>query len=226
VALLVAAVLVYSLSDRGEKVLFLGDSLTYQSASALTADIGAKGFQAQVEPVAGSGLLDTKVNWAQRARQYIATINPDIVVVEFVGDYGLFGTRPGITDQSPQFYADWMLAAQQLEDILTSRHAQVYWVIGPPVQKPALDQKIFTLDRIYMSLHAPDTTSGKPPTIDVAPAFSTPSGAYSQSLPGPGGTLVQLRLSDGVHFTPAGIERYSEVVCAAVKPVSRLAREA
>ncbi len=192
-------------------ILIIGDSLTYQSSSALQADLGAKGFSTHVEAVPGSGLLDTVTNWNLRAQQLIAADKPDEVVVEFIGNYGLLGAQPGIADGTPQFYDQWRNAAQDLEDVLTARHAQVYWVIGPPLASPVNQAKLTTLDRIYESLHAP-TTSGTPPLIDVSKAFSAPTGGFAEYLPEPDGTPVQMRLPDGIHFTLAGIARYAGTV--------------
>ncbi len=55
----------------------------------------------------GSGLLDTQVNWIEWAHQLIATDDPNEVVVEFVGNYGLLGAQPEIADGTPQFYERW-----------------------------------------------------------------------------------------------------------------------
>lgn len=198
--------------DHRRSVLLIGDSLTYQSSSALKADLGARGFSTHVQAVSGSGLLDSQLSWTERARQLIAADNPDEVVVEFIGNYGLKGAQPGIADGTPQYYDRWRTAAQQLEDILTSRNAQVYWVIGPPLGETFYQIRLTTLDGIYESLHAPNVASGRPPIIDVMKAFSAPSGVYSEYLPGPRGTLVQVRLADEVHFTLAGIARYADTV--------------
>ena len=58
-------------SNHRPSVLFIGDSLTYQSSSALKADLGAKGFSTRVQAVSGSGLLDTQLSWTERARHLI-----------------------------------------------------------------------------------------------------------------------------------------------------------
>ena len=197
-------------------MLFIGDSLTYQSSAALQADLKARGVSTRVQAVSGSGLLDTQLNWTERARNLIAADNPDEVVVEFIGNYGLKGAQPGIVDGTPQFYDRWHAAAQQLEDILTSRNAQVYWVIGPPLGQAFYQIRLTTLDGIYESLHAPNVAAGRPPIIDVGTAFSTPTGTYSEYLPGPRGALVQMRLADEVHFTLAGIARYAGTVTRAL----------
>ncbi len=214
IAITVAAVVV--VVTRQRRVLCIGDSLTLQSAPALKADLGSKGFTSQVAAIGGSGLLDTKVSWDTIAHEQVSNYNPDVVVVEFIGNYGIFGSRPGIADKTPAYYAAWEAAAQQLEDILTSRRAQVYWVMGPPVARPSDNVKLMTLDHIYANLHAPNTRTGHPPLIDAIKPFSGPSGGYSEYLPGPDGTPVQMRQADGTHFTLAGIARFGQVVSDAV----------
>jgi hypothetical protein len=188
-----------------------------QSASVVSSDLESKGFSAQVHPIPGSGLLDTKVDWATEARSLVRAFDPDIVVAEFIGDYGLLGTRPGIANSaSPQFITQWAAAAQTIEDILTARGAQVYWVLGPPVAQVAGETELQAIDRIYVHLHAPNTPSGRPLTIDLVGPFSAPGGGYAQDLPGPNGSPVQVRSADGTHFTPAGISRFASTIADAV----------
>ncbi len=209
--------------SHGERVLAIGDSLMVQAGPAVTQELSAQGYDVQVHAVPGSGLLDTKYDWAQTANNLIASFNPDIVIVEFIGDYGLFGERPGIPPDSVQFFSAWQFAAQRLEDILTAQRAQVYWVVGPPVAQPSGELRLGRLDHIYESLGAPDTGTGHPPIIDLNPAFSGHEG-YTQFLPGPDGTSVQIRQPDGTHLTLAGGLLFGRVVARDVKPVSPLRR--
>lgn len=208
----------------GERVLCIGDSLMFQASSEVTMALQSKGYDVQVNAVAGSGLLDTKYDWPLTASGLIASFNPDIVVAEFIGDYGLLGTRPGVAPNSQAFYDAWMLAAQQLEDILTARHAQVYWVIGPPVAQPSGEHNIMILDHIYQTLAASDTGSGHPPVINMNARFAGQGGGYTEYLPLPDGQLVQVRTPDGTHLTPAGQSLFAQVVAQTVKPVSPFRR--
>ena len=197
-------------------VLCVGDSLTSGAAQALNDQLQAKGFDPVLHAIPGSGLLDTKVNWADQARQLVAQFNPDVVVVEFIGDYGLLGERPGVAINSPPFFAQWGSAAQQLEDIFTSGGAQVYWVLGPPVAQPVGEHELVSLDYIYQVLRAPNTTSGRPLTIDAVRPFSAPGAGYSEFLPGPNGLPVQIRTPDGTHLTVAGNSLFAHTVATAV----------
>jgi hypothetical protein len=216
-ALLIASGVTIALTiTRQKDVLIIGDSLTYESAPALTSDLLDNGFSVQVSAIPGSGLLDTHIDWLAHAKQLISSDNPDIVVVEFIGDYGLFGTPPGLGDRTPEFYAHWQSVAQQLEMVLTSRGAQVYWVVGPPVEDPANESKLITLDNLYEHLKAPNTHSGVPLVIDATKPFATSSGGYSQYMPGPNGAPVELRVPDGTHFTLAGIALFGKTVAEQV----------
>ena len=80
-------------------VLCVGDSLTSGAAQALNDQLQAKGFDPVLHAIPGSGLLDTKVNWADTARQLVAQFNPDVVVVEFIGEFDDIILRPGFRIQ-------------------------------------------------------------------------------------------------------------------------------
>jgi uncharacterized protein len=198
------------------KVLVIGDSLTFQSESAIKSDLQARGFDVDVLAVGGTGLLDTKFDWVAQAQQLIAQDHPDIVVAEFIGNYGLNGARPGIADGSPQFYAAWATAAQQATDVLSSGHAQVYWVLGPPLADPGREANLVTLDNIYRNLEAPSSPAGRPLFVDALTPFSDSQGGYTSSVPGLDGQPVVLRTIDGTHLTPAGSQRLADAMTAAV----------
>ncbi|HWD55269.1 MAG TPA: hypothetical protein VG346_09100 [Acidimicrobiales bacterium] len=199
------------------KVLLVGDSIMQSAGPAATGDLQRQGFQVQVVAYFGTGLLDTKFDWLARMRQLVAQDHPDIVVVEFVGNYGLFGTRPGIADMTPQFFAAWAAAAQQATDILSSDHAQVYWVLGPPMARQAMEQKLTTLDMIYTALRAPLSPAHRPLFVDEVKPFVDAQGRYLPSIVGPDGRQVPLRLPDGVHLAaPAGTQRFADAMTASL----------
>ncbi|HEY3702398.1 MAG TPA: hypothetical protein VGL32_09085 [Acidimicrobiales bacterium] len=199
------------------KVLLIGDSIMQSAGPAASGDLQRQGFQVRVAAYFGTGLLDTRFDWLAMMRQLVAQYHPDIVVVEFVGNYGLFGTRPGIADMTPQYYAAWAVAAQQATDILTSDHARVYWVLGPPMAKQAMEQKITTLDTIYMALRAPASPARRPLFVDEVKPFVDAQGRYLPSIVGPDGKQVPLRMPDGVHLAvPAGTQRFADAITGAL----------
>jgi hypothetical protein len=213
--LALGAVVIVLTSHR--KVLLIGDSIMQSAGATATGDLQRQGFQVQVAAFFGTGLLDTKFDWLTRMRQLVAQYHPDIVVVEFVGNYGLFGTRPGIAGMTPQFYAAWAAAAQQATDILSSDHAQVYWVLGPPMAKQAMEQKLTALDMIYMALRAPLSPAHRPLFVDEVKPFVDAEGRYLASIVGPDGRQVPLRSPDGVHLAvPTGTQRFADAISAAL----------
>ena len=216
VIVVAAAIPLAVIGDRNKTVVCFGDSLTAESDGAIAGFLDFQGYTVQNAAIAGSGLLDTNINWLDNGRQMIARYDPSIVTVEFIGDYGFAGTPPGVPAYSPIFYTDWAARAQQLEDILTSRGAKVYWVIGPPVANPTIETVITNLDRIYKNLHAPNTSSGHPPLIDVTPALTGNKGVYTEYLPGKGGVPVEVRTPDGTHFTLYGIALFGRAVAEAI----------
>ena len=199
-----------------KRVLCIGDSLMSGAALDVTGQLQMKGFDPKVHAIPGSGLLDTKVNWVDQARQLVTQFDPDAVVVEFIGDYGLLGERPGVAPNSPQFFDHWASATRQLESALTSRGAQVYWVLGPPVAQPVGEHELLVLDYIYQALHAPNTATGRALTIDAVRPFSATHGGYSEFLPDSRGQLVQVRTPDGTHMTEAGDVLFATTLATAI----------
>jgi hypothetical protein len=198
-------------------VVLMGDSLMFEAAPAVAHDLHPEGYSVNASAaVEGAGLLDTQMDWLVKGQQLVEKYNPSVVVVEYVGNYAYFGGVPGISVYTPAFYTDWAAKAQRLEDILSSRGATVYWVIGPPVGVAIPEKGIVALDRIYRQLHAPHTASGRPPLIDVTPAMSGGTGKYREYLPGPNGSPLQVRQADGVHFTTYGASLFARAVADAV----------
>jgi uncharacterized protein len=203
------------LEAQKKTVVMMGDSLTAEAYWA-AADYLGQGYNVQPAAIGGSGLLDTEVNWVARSRQVIDDSNPSVVVAEFIGDYGLLGERPGVAVHSLAWFQQWAQVAQQMENVLTSKGATVYWVVGPPVQDPANNAAIVELDKIYANLHAPNTASGHPPLINVTPLLTGGTGKYTEYLPGPNGKPVEARTPDGTHFTLYGIALFGKAVAEAI----------
>ena len=174
------------------------------AAPDIATDLGPRGDRVDASlAVNGAGLLDTSPDWLVSARKMVADFDPTVVVVEYVGNYAVFGgPLPGVTVYSPAFYRDWSQRAQRLEEILTSRGATVYWVLGPPIAPAVPEAGIQRLDAIYEHLKAPG--GGPPPFIDITPAVTGGTDRYHMSLPGPSGRSIKVHLPDGVHFTPYG----------------------
>ncbi|GEM_PF-2212143 len=207
-------------SGSTRRVVLMGDSLLAQASTDIAHRLARLGDRVDASAAyPGAGLLDTRIDWLGIAARLVRTERPAAAVVEYVGNYGVYGSIPGVRVYSAAFYSRWAAAAQRLEDILASRGATVYWVIGPPVAPRAAEAGIVHLDRIYQHLHRPGSSS-PPPLIDVTPALSGGTGHYREFLPGRHGRPVQVRLADGVHLSAAGAALFARVVVAALSQLA------
>jgi hypothetical protein len=84
------------------------------------------------------------------------------------------------------------------------------------VAQPVGERALVDLDYIYQALHAPNTRTGRPLTIDAVRPFSAPGVGYSESLPDPQGHPVQIRTPDGTHLTVAGDLLFAQTMANAV----------
>jgi len=198
-------------------VALIGDSLLAEAAPLIARDVQPQGSRVVASlAVDGAGILDTNVDWLAKAQQLIDNEDPNAVVVEYVGNYGTYGAIPGISVYTGPFYRRWAAAAQRLENILTSRGAAVYWVVGPPVGIPGPERGIETFDQIYAHLHAPNTRSTTPLLIDVTPAVTGDLDRYTQFVTRADGTRVEVRESDGVHFSTYGASLFAKAIADVV----------
>lgn len=198
-------------------VVLIGDSLLNEAAPDIAGALQQQGYTVDASlAVKGAGPLDTQINWLAKARQLVTQEDPSLVVVEYVGNYAVFGGIKGISVYTRPFYRLWGEASQHLEDILTARGASVYWVIGPPVGPKAPNEGIKIFDKIYAHLHAPNTPSGRVPLIDVTPEVTGGTGHYVEFLPGPNGNKEEVREPDGVHFTTVGSALFANAIVRAL----------
>jgi hypothetical protein len=197
------------------RVLVVGDSLTAQSepeARALVSSMGnpvALTFRA----VPGSGLL-TGFDWIPELERLVTDFNPQMIIAEFVGNY--FppylheSNERSITPGSPAFYQAWAARTREAMAVMTRQGATVFWVLGPDMRDPTLDDIRHGVDAIYRSQKQqwPSTQF-----VDGYAALS-PHG-YVDSLPGSDGPET-VRRADGVHLTAAGAQRLVRSVASAV----------
>jgi hypothetical protein len=159
--------------------------------------------RAHVDYMVSSGLASNGVrNWPERFTQEQAQYQPEAVVF-MVGanDAPIVGNNDWETRYRTQ--VDHMM------DLLVGGTAQrtVFW-IGSPILSSDHNQGVQDIDRVMRE------EAATRPTVVYVDAYSmfSVNGAYSQSLPDTQGTQVQMRTSDGVHFTVAGAAYLAEHV--------------
>jgi hypothetical protein len=157
-----------------------------------------------------SGLADNGVrNWPQRFREQQAQYEPEAVVF-MVGanDASIVGSALDAVG-APAWEADYRASVDEMMDLLIGGTAQrtVFW-IGPPTLGTRYDNGAKELGRVMRE------EASKRPTIVYIDAYTmfSENGEYSKYLTDAHGNRVQMRIGDGVHFTPAGAEYLAERV--------------
>jgi hypothetical protein len=84
--------------------------------------------------------------------------------------------------------------------LAASKGARVIWVGLPNVRDPGRQELIVRQDSIFQRAAA---AVGNAVYFDTYKRFSTPSGGYTAYLD-QGGTVIEVRTVDGVHFTSTG----------------------
>ena len=210
-------------TDKADTVLLLGDSLMYQTAPVVKAQLDENATVVSYA-TPGEGLLAAPQAWMLDWHQDIARLidehHPDVIVAEFVGNYnaahalGADGTP--IEPRTERFYEAWMAATDQALDLITASGADAYWVIPPQMNLPidpglgAHTQRVADLYRTHLPTTWPDIE-----LIDWMDRFG--AGTYNPEAADASGAIVVAREIDGVHFTPAGTEIAAATITGALE---------
>ena len=140
----------------------------------------------------------------------LAEYEPDVVVV-LIGTWEIDKVL-GETDYPRSYEAGVVdpFIAQT-----TSAGAEVVW-IGMPSTRSARSSIMRDLDGVYRDAvrrHGAGATY-----IDADDVLTDPDGRWTQTLPGPDGTLESLRGDDGAHLCPAGAVRVVHQVLDVLAP--------
>ncbi len=187
------------------RVLLLGDSITVGYQGEAAAKLAAKGYQVTVAGVRGSSILDVNECRAKAAKILLKAVDPDVVVFENTGNYGLLTylgippCKPVLTKGSAKFFAKWEKAAKVNQAALVKKGARFLWLLNPTVSAVHDPQRtlIPTINGIYRRIAPPGGL------IDAWTAFG--GSTYNASLH-----------TDGLHLSAAGITKMSDLVVVAV----------
>jgi hypothetical protein len=203
-------------SHRALRVLMMGDSVMAEAAPYAMADLRSRGMQAYSGAFDGTSLLGV-TNVRGTFPRVLAQVHPDVVVAEYLGAYR---TNPSTTDVtenvasgSPQWWAEWRIAAQDATRTFLRAHTRVYWVLLPISRYAAQVGAGTPMDSLYESL--------KPefPQLHYINAISLLSGPNDQYLNfviGPDAKPVPLHQLDGLHFMPVGARILGRAIANAV----------
>jgi len=198
------------------RLLFVGDSLTAQAATAITDSFSHTGAVTMVAGMSGSGLL-SGYDWLPPAAALVRALQPTFAVAEFIGNYPAPGV-PGASGApmvagSDEFVAAWAQRAATLTEELQSTGADVAWVISPPMASASIDTVADRLSAAY-SLLASRVTGGH--TIDEQAPFADDQSNFTANDAQQGHGLI-VRAADGVHLTDAGCQLWARVMARALQ---------
>jgi hypothetical protein len=201
-----------------------GDSLADTPGSSLiTAAVGtgAVGILGPVDSHISTGLARPEVfNWPDYLKQVLTANQPDAVVLTFGAndDQTLTGGGGGQPFGGPDWQAEYARRVGGLMDTVTAvgSHPKLFMVGIPPIRDTARFTNDYTIiNRIFAAQAA--ARRGHVYYVDTVSVLGTPSGGYTDFLPNPDGTVVQIRTADGTHFTRAGGDRIAAAVLAAMR---------
>jgi hypothetical protein len=214
------------LFDQKADVLLIGDSIMKQGGEyveeALESrdDIGS--IAVENAGVNGSGLLTPgEYDWHREAEELVAELDPEIIVVLFVGNYasgdGRYVGPDGqpVEGYTPEFFSAWGAEADRLMEILTADGAEVYWVQPPPMLLDEGARRVSELRTTYQLLADRWPGTG---VIDGTAALAGTDGGFSWELPDDTGAPQVARAADSVHLTAFGSRLLGEAIADALAP--------
>jgi hypothetical protein len=192
-----------------------GDSLAGSFGIALGATAGATGIvDATIDYKVSSGLADNGIrDWVDHAQQTMASENPDAVVfIIGTNDASIVNSQDSNNDGVP----DWEVRYRQKIDemMLTfvggDRHRTVYWLGPPTLRDDSLDKGAQALGPVMKE--EAKKFGGDVVYVDTYRLFSDSAGGYSSDLRDAHGDVVQMRISDGIHFTVDGAQYLANAI--------------
>ena len=188
-----------------------GDSLSGELGYTLGPILTKLGIvKTRVDYKISSGLAGNGVrDWPQRFSEEQQQYQPEAAIF-MVGanDASIVGSALDAIGK-PAWEAEYRASVGEMMDLLIGGPAQrtVFW-IGPPTLGTRYDHGAKELGRVMRE------EAAKRPTIVYIDAYSlfSENGEYSAYLTDSDGDRVRMRISDGVHFTPAGADLLTEHV--------------
>jgi len=192
-----------------------GDSLAGSFGPALGQIAGATGVvDATVDYKVSSGLADNGVrDWYEHAQEAMANDDPDAVVfIIGTNDTSIIDSQGSTSDGEPAWQVDYREKIDRMMETFVggARHRTVFWLGPPTLGDDTLDlgaSELGPIMRQEAAKFAPDVQY-----VNTYRLFSDTEGNYSESLPDAQGNLVQMRISDGIHFTVAGAQYLANAV--------------
>jgi uncharacterized protein len=192
-----------------------GDSLAGSFGPALGQTAGSTGVvDATIDYKVSSGLADRGIrDWQEHAQEKMVSEDPDAVVfIIGTNDASIANTYDSNNDGVADWEANYREKIDRMMETFVggARHRTVFWLGPPTLGDHNLDRGATLLGPVMREeakKYAPDVVY-----VDTYRLFEGPDGGYSRYLDNAKGESVQMRISDGIHFTVDGAAYLSDIV--------------
>jgi hypothetical protein len=207
-------------STPARRVMLVGDSLLAQAEPSITSELAAHQMPAVIldHATGGWGLLTAlRAGGASRPAdlvgQWIAQEHPDVVVVEFSGNY--WPGQDGPDDYlSLAWTSRWDAEAERFSRAVLATGTKLYWVVPPP--RSSIETTWYGLRDLSLFEAVVHPEIG---LVDWWTPATTWDGHWVMYLDQSDGKgYFRLRVEDGLHFTPAGQSRLAKWLVAGLRP--------
>ncbi|MEM9612666.1 MAG: DUF459 domain-containing protein [Actinomycetota bacterium] len=210
-------------TDDPLRVLIIGDSTLDPVGAALLRDLGETGVAAGVVDYRVSTGLSRPdfFDWPDHLRALEPTLQPEVTVVMLgANDAQAFA----IDNRRVEFGSEEWLSVYRsrvatLLEQMTEDGKWVIWIGQPAMRNDGFDERMRVLNQVYAS------EVGRFPTarfVDSRVLTVDENGEYANYLLDAGGDRFQVRMTDGVHLTPAGGDRLAPSVMAVIDHIAPL----
>lgn len=191
------------------RVLVAGDSLSGYLGPSLNTALSGLPATVTADQRVGTGLARPDViDWPKELQNDMAADKPDVVVL-FIGgndDQDLRTPTGWIPiGQTAEWKAEYQRRIAQIMDIVAKPGVSVYWVGLPAMGKAHLNEYVPTINSLIQT--EANARPGSVTFVDSGKALNGPDGTFVTYLPDANGRDVEVRAPDGVHPTPAGMDR-------------------
>ncbi len=200
-------------SETATRLAVLGDSLASELANAMDRAHAEDPNIVIISHSSGSSgfVRDDYFDWNQRLSELIAENDFDIAVV-IIG----INDRQAIGDDSPlsdPWKAEYSARIERFLGQMRVAGKAVIWVGLPPMAKSSYSAAMTQIS----SLQRLAAFSAGAEFVDIYERFVDEDGNYSSYGPDLNGQDVQVRNSDGIHFTKAGADKLAYYVSQSLK---------
>ncbi|HET9730136.1 MAG TPA: DUF459 domain-containing protein [Acidimicrobiia bacterium] len=192
-----------------------GDSLAGSFGPSLGDEVGATGIvRTSIDYKVGSGLWAGGRDWLQRARDQMASVDPEVVVfIIGTNDTSIVSTYDRNGDGVPDWEPSYRSKIDTMLETFIGTGATprtVLWLGAPTLGDSRMDRGAVAINRVAQQEAA--KYADHVVYVDTYRLFTGPNGGYARDILDENGHQIDARVSDGVHFTASGAQYLARAV--------------